>query len=134
MQCIYDKEAYGIYLMRIYMDNCCYNRPYDNQSQMRIHLETQAKLYIQQLVQAKKLELVTSYVLEYENSHNKFAVRKTAIQSFINEYESFHVGVEHKQDVEKQARLIMASGVKEKDAAHVACAENCRVRLFYYHR
>lgn len=31
--------------MKIYLDNCCYNRPYDDQSQVRIQLETQAKLF-----------------------------------------------------------------------------------------
>ena len=45
--------------MRIYLDNCSYNRPYDNQLQMRIYLETQAKLYIQELIKQKKLKLVT---------------------------------------------------------------------------
>lgn len=35
--------------MRIYLDNCSYNRPYDNQSQMKIYLETQAKLHIQDI-------------------------------------------------------------------------------------
>jgi hypothetical protein len=39
--------------MRVYLDNCCYNRPYDNQSQLRISLETQAKLYIQQLIRKR---------------------------------------------------------------------------------
>lgn len=35
--------------VRIYLDNCSYNRPYDNQSQMKIYLETQAKLHIQDI-------------------------------------------------------------------------------------
>lgn len=46
----------------IYLDNCCYNRPYDDQSQIRINLETQAKLYIQKLIVDKKIELVYSYM------------------------------------------------------------------------
>ena len=46
--------------MRIYLDNCSYNRPYDDQSQMRIHLETQAKLHIQDMIRQKQIELVTS--------------------------------------------------------------------------
>lgn len=54
--------------MRVYLDNCCYNRPYDDQSQLRISLETQAKLHIQDLIKEQQLELVTSYVLWYENS------------------------------------------------------------------
>ena len=26
--------------LRIYLDNCCYNRPYDDQSKIRLSLET----------------------------------------------------------------------------------------------
>ena len=33
--------------MRVYLDNCCFNRPFDDQSQLRIRLETEAKLDIQ---------------------------------------------------------------------------------------
>ena len=29
-------------VMRIYLDNCCYNRPYDDQSYLNVSLETQA--------------------------------------------------------------------------------------------
>ena len=57
--------------MKIYLDNCCFNRPYDDQTQIRISLETQAKLYLQDLVKKKELSLVTSYILWYENSHAK---------------------------------------------------------------
>jgi hypothetical protein len=28
--------------MRVYLDNCCYNQPFDDQSQMRISLEARA--------------------------------------------------------------------------------------------
>lgn len=30
--------------IRVYLDNCCFNRPYDDQSQIKINLEAQAKL------------------------------------------------------------------------------------------
>jgi len=30
--------------MWIYLDNCCYNRPFDDQSQLRVRLEAEAKL------------------------------------------------------------------------------------------
>lgn len=39
--------------MKVYLDNCCYNRPYDDQTQIRISLETQAKLYIQDLIKKR---------------------------------------------------------------------------------
>lgn len=65
--------------MRVYLDNCCFNRPYDTQSQMRISLETQAKLYIQDLIKNKELELVTSYMLRFENEQNPYEMRRQAI-------------------------------------------------------
>ena len=36
--------------MKIYLDNCCFNRPFDEQSWIRIMLETEAKLRIQEEV------------------------------------------------------------------------------------
>lgn len=75
--------------MRIYLDNCSYNRPYDDQSQMRIYLETQAKLHIQDMIRKGSLELVTSYVLDYENSRNRSLQKRMAIEKFIREYTSY---------------------------------------------
>ncbi len=36
--------------MRVYLDNCCYNRPFDDQAQPSVRLETEAKLLIQTLM------------------------------------------------------------------------------------
>ena len=47
--------------MYIYLDNCCFNRPFDDQSSIRIKLETDAKLYIQEQIRHQKLELAWSY-------------------------------------------------------------------------
>lgn len=58
--------------MRIYLDNCCFNRPFDDQSQIRIMLEAEAKLKVQDDILEKKFELVWSYILEAENMANPF--------------------------------------------------------------
>ena len=73
------------------MDNCSYNRPYDDQSQIRIHLETQAKLHIQDMIRKKQIELVTSYVLVFENSNNRSVQKKAAIEKFMKEYATWYV-------------------------------------------
>jgi hypothetical protein len=36
--------------MLIYLDNCSYNRPFDDQNQIRISIETEAKIYIQEQI------------------------------------------------------------------------------------
>ena len=108
--------------MKIYMDNCCYNRPYDDQSYIRIHLETEAKLHIQDMVKRGNFDLVTSYMLEYENGKNRFSYKKQAIADFMSAYESYYVGIEKEEEAKVIAGHIMESGVKSADALHVACA------------
>jgi hypothetical protein len=44
--------------MKVYLDNCAYNRPYDNQQDIVVHIETEAKLVIQQMIKDNELELV----------------------------------------------------------------------------
>lgn len=58
--------------MRVYLDNCCFNRPFDDQKQIRIRLETEAKLEIQQKILQNKIELAWSYILDFENEMNPF--------------------------------------------------------------
>ena len=108
--------------MRIYLDNCCYNRPYDDQTQIRISLETQAKLDIQQRIKNGELELVASYVLRYENSRNPYELRRKSIDDFVRENVSVYVDTDQADAVRQFADVIMSSGVKTADAYHVACA------------
>ena len=108
--------------MRIYLDMCCYNRPYDDQSQLKVFLETQSKLHIQTLIKDKKLKLVTSYMLRYECSNNPFEMRRNAIFDFINRNTYAYIGDERKLLIEEKAAEIMKTGVKFKDACHVASA------------
>lgn len=108
--------------MRIYLDSCSYNRPYDDQSQMRIHLETQAKLHIQDMIRQNQIELVTSYVLDYENSNNRSIQKRMAIEKFMKEYATLYVSNRHISQIAEIADSIMETGIKEKDSYHVACA------------
>lgn len=109
--------------MKVYLDNCCYNRPYDDQSNLKNSLEAQAKLHIQMLIKEGKLQLASSFVLEYENSCNPYFDRKVTVSDFVNRYASDYIGRNTADDVIKNAEKIMAQGVKMKDACHIACAE-----------
>lgn len=108
--------------MRVYLDMCCYNRPYDDQSQIKVSLETQAKLHIQDQIQKKQLELVASYMLRYECGQNPYEMRRRAIMQFVNTHTAAYVGLERKGEIESMAAVIMNTGVKFKDACHVASA------------
>ena len=108
--------------VKIYLDNCCYNRPYDDQSEPRVYLESQAKMLIQDLIKQKRFELTTSTVLDYEISKSPYDDRRNAILQFIQDNSNRHVNVNESQDILKYADMIMETGVKFYDAYHVACA------------
>jgi len=110
--------------MRIYLDNCCFNRPFDNQNKLRIKLESEAKLFIQQKIFDNQIEMVWSYILDYENDANPFAERKESIKEWRKHA---IIDIKESEEIIKKAKFILSLGVKSKDALHVACAivSNC---------
>lgn len=109
-------------MKRVYLDNCCYNRPYDDQTQLRISLESQAKMDIQRRIKNHELELVTSYMTDYENAQNPNAAHRTNIDEFQKEYASIFVAESTDAKVQQMVEQIEKTGVKHKDACHTACA------------
>ncbi len=108
-------------MISVYLDNCCYNRPYDDQSQFTVYLEAEAKLHIQKLIKDKKLNLVYSFVSEYENSNNPHNTRKAFIFDFFKNASVF-VDSSYLEEATALAAEIMTTGVKKMDAYHVAAA------------
>ena len=105
--------------LKIYLDNCCYNRPFDDQSQQKIRLETEAKLFIQADIRAKKYLMVWSYMLDIENRDNPYDEKRNAIQpwkGFASEY------CPSSYDVLLTGKAFMAHGIKPNDALHLSCA------------
>ncbi|MCL2361038.1 MAG: PIN domain-containing protein [Defluviitaleaceae bacterium] len=111
-------------MIRVYLDNCCYNRPYDDQSQLKIELETKAKLKIQEMIVDGKLELVSSYILEQENDDNPYIERKFAISGF---FKYAIVDIDETLEIIEIALQARGAGLKVKDSLHLACAivTNC---------
>ena len=105
--------------IKVYLDNCCFNRPYDDQTQLRIELETKAKLHIQRLIADKEVLLVSSVVSEFENNNNPYQTRKAVIQDFLQHASEY---VDNSEEVENMVEEIEKKGIKPKDAAHLACA------------
>jgi hypothetical protein len=56
--------------MRIYLDACCVNRPFDDQSQERIRLESEAVILLLDMRSSGRVRWVTSEVLTEELLRN----------------------------------------------------------------
>ena len=112
---------------KLYLDNCCFNRPYDDQSSLVIHLETEAKLFIQKEIVNGRFNLVWSYMLDYENSVNPYENRRKSIAAWRK---LSVVDVDVSSGIVEFAEKIALKGIKKKDALHIASAVYAKCDYF----
>ncbi len=113
--------------MLIYLDNCCFNRPFDNQSSIRVKLETDAKLYVQLMIKIGKIELAWSYILDFENAANPFPEKKSTIEKWKH---LAKVDTIENSNILSKAMDLTKLGLKAKDALHVACSIEMNCEYF----
>jgi len=95
---------------------------------MRIELETKALMYIQQQIIEKKIVLVTSVIMDFENKDNPFPVGAFVIDEFLKSIKKKEFVrnvkgyVDVNEDVIRIAQELSSQGIRTKDAAHIACA------------
>jgi predicted nucleic acid-binding protein len=113
--------------MKIYLDNCSFNRPFDDQDQIRIRIEAEAKLFIQKLIDQGKLKLVWSYILDYENAANPFDYRQLVIKKWKKKA---LFNIRENENVLLIAKSLVENDLKAKDALHIACAVDAGCTYF----
>lgn len=113
-------DASSDHMTRVYLDTSAYNRPFDDQTQPKIFLETQAVVIILQMVEAKAVELISSSVLEYENSRNSHLIKQETMSRYLQLAE---LRQEVNEAICQRAEELEQNGLKAIDALHVACAE-----------
>jgi predicted nucleic acid-binding protein len=114
-------------MYRIYLDNCCFNRPYDDQTRLSIWLDAQAKLFVQKAILEGTFELVWSYMMDYENAANPYEERRETIAGWRR---VAAIDVDTCDEIVAYAKGIMNKGIKKKDALHLACAVNAGCHYF----
>ena len=105
--------------IKVYLDNCAYNRPFDDQNDIRIRIESEAKLFIQEQIKDKRIDLVWSSVNDYENNDNPSPEKRERIAAWKNAA-SLRCGLN--ESVLKKALELEALNIRAKDALHIASA------------
>lgn len=114
-------------MTKIYFDTCCLNRPFDDQTQVRIRLEAEAILGILARIENSEWEWIGSEVLidEIEQTPDTQKLsRVKLLSSFIKE------NVEISAKEEKRAIELQVEGFQVFDSLHIACAESANVDVF----
>ncbi len=110
-----------------YMDLCCFNRPFDDQSSRYTYLETEAKLFIQDLVRMRKIDIVWSYVLDFENSANP----DVEVRDAISKWKKISIcTIAESDEIVDRAERFHRIGLGIKDSLHISCAVEAKAKHF----
>lgn len=108
-------------MIRIYLDACCLNRPFDDQTQVRIRLEAEAVLMILTQCETGDWEWVGSEALDWEIGQTPDLERLRRVGALVaHAHRSVPIGP---SEVER-ARELETWGIAAYDALHLACAES----------
>ena len=113
--------------MKIYLDLCVYNRPFDDQGQPRIVVETVEFMFLLEKAINKEMTIINSFVLEYENSKSPLIDRRDKIDDLLKIASEY---VRYSERLENRAEEIEKRGFMAMDALHIACAEAAKSDFF----
>ena len=107
-------------MVKIYIDNCCLNRPFDDQTQVRVRLESEAILLILYHIEQGDWLWVGSEVLIDEIEQTPDPEKRSRLQVVANYVQDI---VEVNEPELKRAHELQKLGFQGYDALHIACAE-----------
>jgi hypothetical protein len=112
---------------RIYLDVCCLNRPFDDQSQERIRLESEAIILILSRLQSGDWVWLGSDAIDYEVEQTPDPERQRRVRVLAT---AIQHSVPFTQAEATRAQELQSIGFKQWDALHLACAESGQVDVF----
>ena len=108
--------------LKIYLDNCCYNRPFDDQSQERVYMESKAIISILKRSELHEFEIIGSPIIRMEISEIRDEDKKMKVQ---NIYHIVHEECSITESVKARSAEIMAlSKIQLLDSLHIAASES----------
>jgi len=113
--------------LRLYLDMCVYNRPFDDQSQPRIMIETQIFIMMLVMVSGGRFDLINSFALEYENSKNPNIENMLKISDLLG-YSTDYISCD--EGILDRSLELEKCGLMGMDAVHIACAEKAKADFF----
>jgi predicted nucleic acid-binding protein len=113
--------------MKIYLDVCCLNRPFDDQTQDRIHLEAEAILAVLNYSRMSGWSVIGSDAIDFEIGRMPDHDKRLKVQ-ILSTLHDVYVKVD--AGVERRSMELKQVGLKALDALHVSCAERAKAEVF----
>jgi len=113
--------------MKIYLDTCSLERPWDIKSNARIHLEAEAILAVLTWSSEGQATLIASEVLQFELERIQDPLRSTHAYEALSKATSY---IDATDAVLERAEKLHDSGIPPLDALHLASAVEAGADFF----
>ena len=113
--------------LKLYLDLCVYNRPFDDQKQTRIALETNAFVYLLDQIENAEYIMLNSEILRYENSRDPDVGRRERVRSYLRLSKEY---AKIDEKVINRAEYLRKLKFGDLDALHLAVAEGAKADYF----
>ncbi len=113
--------------MKIYLDVCCLNRPFDDQSQDRIRMESEAILIIIGHLETRDWDWIGSEIMDFEIDQTPNIERRRRVHLIADRS---HKKVVLSEEIKIRANYLHKNGFPAIDALHVACADSEKTDVF----
>ena len=115
-------------MLKVYLDNCCYNRILDDRSYAQIYYERNSVMLILELAEKYAIKIIGSEMLVKEMQDNKDNYKRAILQMMYGLcVEEIRVSLSVLSRAEEIRNL---SNIKYKDSIHLACAEEAGADVF----
>jgi predicted nucleic acid-binding protein len=109
--------------MKLYLDSCCYNRPYDDQTQERVHLEGEAVLAIIYKRKENNNEIIGSPALDFELKQIADSEKQEKVKDFYEQTINKEIG--YNSGIYKRVKeLSEQTNIRALDRFHLCFAES----------
>ena len=114
--------------MRLYFDICCYSRLYDDQTQIKVYMESEAVLNILNISKQNNDEIVGSSALDLEIDQIDNVEKREKIKYFY--HQTITEKIDYKENVFNRVKeLSQQTKIKTLDSFHLSFAENSNVNI-----
>lgn len=113
-------------MISVYFDVSCLNRPFDDQVQARIRLETEAIFKVFEQIDAGTWQQYSSRMAIIEIEETKDVDKRNQMKLLLPESACI---IQLEKEVMQRANFLAGFGFREADATHVACSEEAGVEV-----
>ena len=115
-------------MIKLYLDTCCYNRPFDDLKQEKVRMEAQAIINIIKIYNNKKIKIYRSRALEFEISKISNSNKRRQVEDLYSAVSAENILYFYELD--KRVEELEKYNIHFMDAYHIAYAESKTVDYF----